>query len=432
MGINIVFKKLKIILFIFLFPFLILAQPRGLNKPNVVQNSSPFTITLLPDSGNQFNVFFSYRIPFEKIVFQKGNQNFEATVHVTVEILDSANKLISRGFDQQKITTDIFDNTRDKNLFIQGFINLKISPGNYTVDPFIRDVNSGNEFHLPPEIFNTSDYCKNNILYPIVINSDLINCGDYDYYHLTNRNGHLPFSKDSYGLIIVVADTTVHSLDVSINNNDDSSENIESDNFYTGNLQLQKCAEKIIFHETGDGQKFNYFKLDNINQSIFEGSLKIKILNENNIMESDFLMPVNWDNKPFSLRDPEYAIEALKFIESDSVITGLLNHDNSEYGKVLFDYWKKFDPTPSTTFNELMTEYYERIDYASEEFKGLGRQSGINSDRSKIYIKFGRPEKVERNSDPSGNIIEKWTYNNPLRTFLFIDKNGTGNFTLYE
>ena len=145
-----------------------------------------------------------------------------------------------------------------------------------------------------------------------------------------------------------------------------------------------------------------------------------------------FNIPVVWDNKPFSLRNPERAIESLKFIESDSTISALLDSNEDDYKDELFSYWKKFDPTPQTSFNELMAEYYERIDYADKEFRGIGRQSGINSDRSKVYVRYGKPDNIERNSNADGNVIEKWTYNNPERVFVFIDKRGTGNFTLVE
>jgi hypothetical protein len=49
-----------------------------------------------------------------------------------------------------------------------------------------------------------------------------------------------------------------------------------------------------------------------------------------------------------------------------------------------------------------------------------------------VYIKFGKPEKIERTSNPQGLVVETWTYLNPDRTFSFIDKKGTGNFTLIE
>ena len=143
-------------------------------------------------------------------------------------------------------------------------------------------------------------------------------------------------------------------------------------------------------------------------------------------------MKVVWFNKPFSLLNPEKAIEFLSYIESDSVISELLDEDESDYPEVLSNYWSKFDPTPETTFNEIMFEYYSRVDYAIREFKSITNNNGAKTDRGMVYIKFGNADKIERTSTSQGQVIEVWTYSKSQRSFSFIDKTGTGNFTLTE
>ncbi len=83
-----------------------------------------------------------------------------------------------------------------------------------------------------------------------------------------------------------------------------------------------------------------------------------------------------WANKPFSLRDPEIAIELLEFIENDQVIADMLEKDEEEYPEVLKEYWAQYDPSPETVFNPIMQEYYSRIDYAANEFVSIGRENG--------------------------------------------------------
>ena len=77
-----------------------------------------------------------------------------------------------------------------------------------------------------------------------------------------------------------------------------------------------------------------------------------------------------------------------------------------------------------------MQEFYLRIDYAIRNFKTIAGANGANTDRGKVYIKFGKPVNIDRTSDNHGNIIETWTYNNPQRKFVFVDKKGTGDFSL--
>ena len=77
-----------------------------------------------------------------------------------------------------------------------------------------------------------------------------------------------------------------------------------------------------------------------------------------------------------------------------------------------------------------MNEYYSRVDYAQLNFSTLTGTKGVNTDRGKIYIMFGKPDKIERNSNSSGKVVETWIYNNPQRKFVFVDKQGVGEFSL--
>ena len=73
-----------------------------------------------------------------------------------------------------------------------------------------------------------------------------------------------------------------------------------------------------------------------------------------------------------------------------------------------------------------MEEYYLRVDYASRNFTTITGTNGANTDRGKIYIRFGKPTEINRSSDDHGYIIETWTYNDTQRKFVFVDKKGTG------
>ena len=176
---------------------------------------------------------------------------------------------------------------------------------------------------------------------------------------------------------------------------------------------------------------YNIFRIDGLSTKINEGAFRISVSADHNFAEGErYILNCRWIDKPKSLRDPELAIKALKFIESDSVISSLLDGDDENYAANLAEYWKKIDPTPGTEFNPLMQEFYNRIDYAVKNFTTIGGSNGANTDRGKVYIKFGKPLEVNRTSDNYGNIIETWTYNNPQRKFVFVDKKGTGDFSL--
>lgn len=67
--------------------------------------------------------------------------------------------------------------------------------------------------------------------------------------------------------------------------------------------------------------------------------------------------------------------------------------DKEERALFIQDFWDKRDPDPDTELNEYRDEFYRRIDYANERFKQ--GPPGWKTDRGRIYIYFGEPDKIE-------------------------------------
>ena len=75
----------------------------------------------------------------------------------------------------------------------------------------------------------------------------------------------------------------------------------------------------------------------------------------------------------------------------------------------------------------LLDELTERVNHANLNFSNLNK--GWRSDRGRIYIIYGPPDTVERYSNQSDGIYEIWEYPSGLK-FIFLDRNGFGNFML--
>jgi GWxTD domain-containing protein len=127
--------------------------------------------------------------------------------------------------------------------------------------------------------------------------------------------------------------------------------------------------------------------------------------------------------------NPEFAIKILKYMTGEDEINKMLSVKEKNYTKELYKFWKKFDPTPSTQYNEVMIEYYKRVDYTSKNFTSISNKKGFDTDRGKIYIQFGKPKRIERSSNNEGKVVETWYYDQQKR-FIFVDKLGTGDFPL--
>lgn len=134
-----------------------------------------------------------------------------------------------------------------------------------------------------------------------------------------------------------------------------------------------------------------------------------------------------WADIPASLLSLDVAIDMLRFIADKETIKRIDDGSEREREQKFREFWAQKDPTPETEYNELQAEYYRRIDYTYEEFSS-DRQLGYESDRGKIYIRYGAPEDINRTFPTNGPTKEVWTY--PNKTFVFEATSGFGDFKL--
>jgi len=399
------------------------------NNPYLFHQLKP-TVQVLPVSDSQLRIFYLYRIPYPSLVFEREGDLFEAEVRILAEVSEG-DKFITRDYKDVKISVNDFNETKGNEEFLQGFITFDLSPENYFIKGTVTDLNSTREIEIiPVEIHGLRSF-ETEIYRPIVIKSDS-KCNGKNFPQIVNYGGSIPYSSNDYQLVIPVRDTTVKYVTVQLRNKNMEPVSKKIDEAYTTKISISNCKGKLFIDENNEIEITKNFVLRDFSHKLNEGPFLLTVKTDNNEEEIDYPLSVFWLEKPFSLRNPETAIELLKYIEGDSVVSNLLDADEEDYPQVLQQFWKHYDPTPETSFNELMEEYYSRVDYAALEFRGITKKNGLSTDRGRIYVKFGKPDKVERYSNDYGYMIERWIYDKPQMKFIFVDKMGTGNFVLIE
>jgi GWxTD domain-containing protein len=200
-----------------------------------------------------------------------------------------------------------------------------------------------------------------------------------------------------------------------------------------GNLELTKQAEALRYattsfesHNAGalliplNAERFPLRPMT-ITLTIRQGSVETTI-------EQPFKMM--WPEMPFSLRDIDFALEALRHITREAELDSLQSGTRDERLKHLEEFWKAKDRTPETTYNEMMVEYYRRVDYTMRMFNSMRGFDGYKSDRGRIYILHGPPTRSERTLDPTAGFKEVWMYEGKNKKFTFVDQSKSGNYTL--
>jgi len=421
-------KKLFIVTL--LLTYSVLAQSEINSLREIIQAGKYYNseIHYFPTNGS-FNVFYIYKISYSQLFFEKISEQFKAGISVNIEIKDSAGHVIDRGFDKQNVTAKDFDQSNSEELFINGLIKFNLPKGKYSFIPFISDLTSKRERKLLPITVEISDSIL--ILKSIVINPAKSLCSDdYEFYQIINNTSAVPFNQPYNSLLIPVTRNNIKSLRYSISSAESTivKDQIIDEAVFLNNI-ISICDKNAALYKSTDQDSIKYFVIKNFTAGLPEAPIKIEItIDSLNSYKQKFDIDVIWIHKPKSLLDPEQAIRFLEIIEPKEVIAELLS--KKDYTKALNQYWKKKDPTPATTYNELMNEFYSRIDYCDLKFKPIGNNSGAKTDRGRIYIKYGAPDTIERDSNIDDKVVETWFYKQLKRSFIFIDNDGNGKFQL--
>ena len=424
-------KKIPII--ILFFYSLIFSQINGNNKPQKIEFPFLFDKIFffeLYTSGQDSNQsYFIYKVPLNRLLFEKKENIFKAEFSVSLELLDDNKNIVQREFDQKSAEVSNYEKTKSSNDYVEGIIPISFSQKIKNIIPTFTDLYTERVFKGKQIIINTSD---NGIFStPIIVKNKLTECNDSKGYEIANFGGDIPFSENNYDILLPVNDNNIDEIFVKIISNNDTLFSSKIDNYFEDNIDLKYCQGKILIFKNHNSVKNKIFILENFDNNLPEGTFKIVISNTSDFSNSvSFNKKIIWFDKPISLRNPELAIKYLNFIEEDLVIDSMLDKDSFQYSKLLNNYWKKFDPTPNTEYNPIMNEYYERIDYSKINFMPISRTSGVKTDRGKIYIKYGKPSEIKRTSNTYGQVTEIWIYNSTNKEFVFIDKYGIGDFSL--
>jgi len=100
----------------------------------------------------------------------------------------------------------------------------------------------------------------------------------------------------------------------------------------------------------------------------------------------------------------------------------------------MVDFWAKRNPDPTSETNEFKEEFEKRIDYANKHFNE-GRR-GVNTDRGRIYIYLGPPEKTDyfptTQDELGGGPVLWWIYYRYDLGIEFRDPRNTNSFEMAQ
>jgi GWxTD domain-containing protein len=411
---------MKIIFFLLLFITTSLYAQRRMEPPPQLLYSD---IIYLPGSDSTI-VYITYRIPFNRLIFEKTDSGYSAAFRLSYEVFNDSS-FIQRQIVENKVEADNFGITESDTSYFQGFISFALTAGEYKLISHFTDLKNNREIRLKDG--NIKLRTNSKFFQPLTI-SAFEKCSSSGFV-LANYEGSIPFDGQEYKLFVPVKNPdSLFTIRIKQRGNIISEQPAKMN--ISGNASLKMCGEMVVLDVIQKNESIAYIEVEP-GLKFMEGELEIDILNDKSQIVHTSRLNVKWINKPRSLIRREIAVNLLKIIEDEKEIRHLVKSEDADFDSVFFDFWKKYDPTPSSTFNELMNEYYSRADYAAQNFRDIAGKNGMETDRGKIYIRFGKPLKIDRVSNEKGKIVEIWFYT-AEKKITFIDEKGTGEFNLLK
>lgn len=94
------------------------------------------------------------------------------------------------------------------------------------------------------------------------------------------------------------------------------------------------------------------------------------------------------------------------------------------------DFWEKRDPDPQTPQNEFREEFARRIEYSNQRF--IEGRKGINTDRGRVYLQLGPPEKEDLYTNPNGMSTLYWSYYSYALAIMFVENRAGMGFEIRQ
>lgn len=373
------------------------------------------------NGDNKFTLYS--KIPFDEIQFLKSEEGgFKAVYEMSITIFDDNDFQVDGTIFERMVTVSKYEQTNatDKYDVVQRSFNLK--PGKYKFFVQLEDLDTHKIGILKEEI-ELPDYSNENLSISSILYSEKVKVDSTGTLVPQPLVG-VPRTKTGnlYGFFTIYAeDKGNFKVEVIVRN--------------MRNKTLYKDKRKI--KRTGSATPIAIAIPDaKLSLGTYNFQVKVKQGDHSASLQNEF--KIFWQGLPLTSVDLKSAINQMDLIANHKDLKTIKDAPQSQQREFFKLFWKQYDPTPGTDKNELMTEYYRRIQYANDNFRGL--REGWKTDMGTVYILLGAPEEVVREMSPQYmtssfssrpvKALQIWKYHSLNRYFIFVDENGFGDYRL--
>ena len=413
---------IKIVLF-FLFIGIIFSQRQPSNTGmsgnplkgnNFIRQYQLSVYTVASESSDSIRVLSYLSIPNHVLQFVKSSKGFKASYEATISIKRKKGDLVGRKNWSNDLITKTYLESTSKEIFNIHFNEFRVPLGeDYIISAELLDRDS-NSSGIISKNLKLKKHSKDLSLYsPFFL--DYLN-GDWGLI-----DNEIPLFRNILGEQLVRTTVFVsgkvspgpYEIDVIVTN-----------------PKKQQLWEKT-FQSVAQN---NYFEKriiipDEISQQGLRSKVDIILKQNGKQKKESVILSISRLGISSSVGNISQAIQNMRYILDDDEWKRLRKAKSDEQERLFIEYWVGRDPTPETKENELMDEYFSRINYSNVNFKTY--TDGWKSDMGMIYVLFGPPDDLEVYNDPLSRMYQqRWHYYRINKFFDFVDENGFGDYKL--
>jgi GWxTD domain-containing protein len=365
--------------------------------------------------SSQSILIVSTRIAYDELQFIRTDTNYQASYELSVTIFDQLGYNANSKILKNIIELDGFEKTNSRKDYSLSQIKFSIIPGTYELLLGIMDFDSKITSHRKTKVIVPQYYTDNMMISDILLADSIITDSLGQKIPIPNVMGN--YEDDQNALYLWYQIYNPRDL-VQIK-------------IHYGLINYKK---EEVWKEDRE-VALDGWKTDET-MKIPRGELKsgryklvVELETEKRKVERARDITIHWLGMPRYASTLDNAIEQLKYVAKGSEMRKMEKSEGKEKEQLFREFWASKDPTPGTEENELMEEYYRRVDFTNANFGTF--IDGWRTDRGMVYIVLGPPNDIERHPFEAGSKpYEIWSYYKINREFIFVDYTGFGEYRL--
>ncbi len=379
-------------------------------------------VSFKDDTTNATRLTLYTRISHNKISFVKRDSIFYGFYETHIAFIDKNGRLAYEAVFTDTIRTTDYQRTIAKDIFHSNSFTFTLAPNTYTAQIKITDLESRREYQETRTVT-----VKNFARIGVHLSTVMLVLTRFD--SLTGKVEYYPNLSSA-----IIQDKTEPQLYYEVYVTDRTLDSLH----LTYNIVLKSYKDEVVDEYTRvflcSGKKTRI--LDTLSmQKLKSGNYLLTIsafdkFTKQVYDKATLFFFTRVSGQALFIRNLDEAIDQLEYIADGDEIDKMREAKSQEEKLRLFNaFWARVDPTPDTPENELMIEYYSRIEFANQNFSSYF--PGWKSDMGRVYIKYGPPDFIERQPfSMDSQPYEIWEYYQHNLRLIFVDTSGFGNYRL--